>query len=371
MESSVPMSVQPATSIPTVSSSITPIAPGALGLEQACVCVLSGGRSSERDVSLDSGRVIQAALLQRATGNESDERGPARVRTVEIQEDGRWRVGHQTLSPGAALDELSDVDVFFSALHGGEGEGGAIQGLFTCCDRAFTGSGVAACAASLDKVFGRRLLEAEGAHVAPGCVVSREKWRTNRADVEQELAELGDTGWVVKPRAGGSSVGCSIVHTRSELADAFAAAFIWEEEALVEAVVAGIEATGGVLDVPGRGPVALPVIEIRPHAGRFFDYHEKYAATGALELCPPETLSPAICARIQELSLLAHRTLHCSGYSRSDFIVPHDSEPVFLELNTLPGMTPRSLLPRAAEVAGIDYRTLCLLIAAEAVARTR
>jgi D-alanine-D-alanine ligase len=202
-------------------------------------------------------------------------------------------------------------------------------------------------------------------------VVSRTRWRTERAAVEHELAALGDTGWAVKPRAGGSSVGCSIVDTQAELADAFAAAFVWEEEALVESVVKGVEATGGVLEIPGRGPVALPVVEIRPHPGRFFDYQEKYTAAGALELCPPETLSPATCARIQELSLLAHRTLRCNGYSRSDFIVPPESEPVFLELNTLPGMTPRSLLPRAAEVAGIDYRTLCLLIAAEGVARSR
>ena len=188
------MSARPATSTRTTGSPLIQVAAGALGLEQACVCVLSGGRSSERDVSLDSGRVIQAALARGARNDESDGRGPARVRTVEIQEDGRWRVGHETLSPGAALDVLGDVDVFFSALHGGEGEGGAIQGLFTCCDRAFTGSGVAACAASLDKVFGRRLLEAEGARVAPGRVVSRTDWRTDPAAVEQELGEVDEAG---------------------------------------------------------------------------------------------------------------------------------------------------------------------------------
>lgn len=368
------MSTLPVT---TTHSRPSPLGTSPLLLEQACVAVVSGGRSSERDVSLQSGAMIRSAL---SAGG--DERGPARVRSVEILADGRWQVGHQRLSPGAALDALSDVDVFFSALHGGEGEGGAMQGLFTCGDRAFTGSGVAASAASLDKVFGRLLLVAAGACVAPGRVVSRERWKDDRPAVERELAALGapgTTGWAVKPREGGSSVGCSIVRSGAasgrELADALDAAFAWEAEALVEDLVAGVEATGGVLELPGRGPVALPVVEIRPRAGSFFDYHEKYAPEGALELCPPETLAPKVCARIQELSLLAHRTLRCNGYSRSDFIVPPASggndEPVFLELNTLPGMTPRSLLPRAAAAAGIDYRTLCLLIAAEAVARRR
>lgn len=355
------MSVRPATSTLDVRAS-------SLGLERACIGVLTGGRSSERGVSLESGRMIATALA--SPDDPSDLRGPERVRPVEILPDGRWRVGRRELTPGAALDALADVDVFFSALHGGEGEGGAIQGLLTCCDRAFTGTGVAGCAASLDKVFARRLLEAAGARVAPAIQVTRERWRGDPAGVVADVLALGGRGWAVKPREGGSSVGCSIVRSADELPAAFEGAFQWEGEALAEALVEGVEATGGVLELPGRGPVALPVVEIRPRAGRFFDYHEKYAEGGALELCPPETLSPSACERVQELALLAHATLRCDGYSRSDFIVPEGTgEPTFLELNTLPGMTPRSLLPRAAAVAGIDYRTLCLLIAAEGLER--
>jgi D-alanine-D-alanine ligase len=108
----------------------------------------------------------------------------------------------------------------------------------------------------------------------------------------------------------------------------------------------------------------------RSPRGAFFDYHEKYAADGALELCPPGELDASACERLRAQALTAHRALGCEGYSRTDFIVPAaGGDPVFLETNTLPGLTQRSLLPRAAAVAGIDYRTLCLWIAANGIAR--
>lgn len=335
------------------------------------VCVLLGGRSNEREVSLSSGRRIAHALAT-AAGPE-DRRGPARVLSVEVQASGRWRAGPHELAPASALEALDDVDVFFSALHGGQGEDGTLQGFLTATDRAFTGTGVGGSAVGMDKVFTRELVAARGARIAPGATISRARWRVDPEGVQRELAGWQVPGWVVKPRAGGSSVGCSIVRRASEWPDAFAAAFAWEAEVLVEALVEGLEVTGGVLDTPADGLVALPVVEIRPTDGRFFDYHEKYAPSGgALELCPPENVTRETCERVRSLSLLAHRTLRCHGYSRSDFIVPADGgEPVFLELNTAPGMTPRSLVPIAAEAAGIDYRTLCLWIAAEALRRVR
>ena len=342
------------------------------GLEQAVVCVLSGGRSSEREVSLTSGARVAEAL--RTPVGDDDRRGPARVRPVEVLPSGRWRVGKHDLSPGAALDSLGDVDVFFSALHGGEGENGALQGLLTCCGRAFTGSGVCASAVGMDKVFTRELLQGAGASVARGTSLSAGRWRRDRALVLAELDTWSRPGWAVKPRGGGSSVGATMVSRAAELADALDAAFAWEDQVLVETRIDGVEVTGGVLESPTEGTLALPVVEIRPRAGRFFDYREKYSEDGAIELCPQASLDQALESRVRELSLLAHRILSCGGYSRSDFIVPRDArgalgEPVFLELNTLPGMTPRSLLPRAAAVAGIDYRTLCLWIASEGMQR--
>jgi D-alanine-D-alanine ligase len=286
---------------------------------------------------------------------------------VELLPDGRWRVGARRLLPGEALLALGDVDVFFSALHGGEGENGALQGFLTCADLAFTGSGVIASAVAMDKVFARTLVHAAGLRVAPGTVLSR---ASAAGGASAELEALVARGCVVKPRRGGSSVGCSVVHGRREFEEALERAFREGPDVLVEALVRGVEATGGVLQAPSGELVALPPVEIRPRGSAFFDYREKYSADGALELCPPEGIDAAACERVSACALAAHRALGCEGYSRTDFIVPEEGgDPVFLETNTLPGLTPRSLVPRAAAVAGIDYRGLCLWIAADGMAR--
>jgi D-alanine-D-alanine ligase len=298
-----------------------------------------------------------------------DERGPARVIGVEILADGRWRIGPRLHMPGEAAVTLSDVDLVFSALHGGEGENGALQGFLTVCDLPFTGSGVIASAVAMDKHFARELVRAHGVRVAPAVALAAHDRRAMAPHLADALAPLVVHGCVVKPRRGGSSVGCSIVRGAAELDAALACAFAEGSEVLVEGHVAGVEATGGVVTAPDGTLVALPVVEIRPRTA-FFDYREKYDADGALELCPPIGIEPDTCELVRARSLAAHRALGCEGYSRSDFIVPLDGgEPVFLELNTLPGLTPRSLLPKAAAAYGIDYRTLCLWIAASGLAR--
>lgn len=343
----------------------TTTAERSLGLEQVTVAVVMGGRSSEREVSLVSGRQVLEALA-RPEGPE-DRRGPGRVIAVEILADGRWRVGKRAMMAGEAAATLADVDVLFLALHGGEGENGALQGLLTCADLAFTGSGVIASAVAMDKVFARIVASAAGIRTAPGEAVARATWPS--ATTRARLEALVTAGCVVKPRRGGSSVGCSIVHRTEELDLALERAFQEGAEVLVEGLVRGVECTGGVVRAPGGELVALPPVEIRPRSG-FFDYREKYAEDGALELCPPVSLDATACERVRARALDAHRALACEGYSRSDFIVPEDGgEPVFLETNTLPGLTPRSLLPRAAREAGIDYRTLCLWIVADGIAR--
>lgn len=365
------MSVRPATSIPEVES--TPgVGGGAARLARATVAVLMGGRSSEREVSLTSGRTVLAALS--TPGSPEDRRGPGRVIGVEILPDGRWRVGKRVLMPGEAITVLGDVDVFFSALHGGEGENGALQGFLTCADMPFTGSGVIASAVSMDKVFARELVQASGVRVAPAVAVARAEWPRSGWEgvslaLRAELEPLVAGGCVVKPRRGGSSVGCSIVRGPIQFQHALERAFQEGPDALVEGFVSGVETTGGVLESPTGELLALPPVEIRPR-GAFFDYHEKYAEDGALELCPPQSLDAPTCERVRACALAAHRALGCEGYSRTDFIVPAaGGEPVFLETNTLPGLTPRSLLPRSAAAAGIDYRTLCLWIAENGSAR--
>ena len=341
-------------------------------LAGAQVCVLFGGTSSERDVSVSSGRKVVEALESHAAG---DERGPGRVLPVSIDADGRWHVEGDVLDAGEALRSLSGVDVVFNALHGGGGENGELQGFLETGGLTCTGSGVLASALAMDKQLARQILSSSGLRTAAGEVIERagpQGFQRDRAGVLERLAGWEVQGWVVKPRDGGSSVGVSVVREPAELGAALEAALEFSDEALVETWIDGVEVAAGVLATPDRGLEALPLVEIRPHPGRFFDYEEKYSAQGAEELCPPQAVPSAVCERVQGLALSAHRALRCAGYSRTDFIVPRaGGDPVVLELNTLPGMTPRSLLPRAAGVAGIDYRTLCLWIAGEALARRR
>lgn len=339
-----------------------------LGLETATVAVLMGGRSSEREVSLSSGRMVVDAL--RTTESLDDRRGPARVIAVEILPDGRWRYGKNVSLSGEAVVALADVDVFFSALHGGEGENGALQGFLTCCDLAFTGSGVIASAVSMDKAFARELVRVAGVRVARGTNLNRRRWPPS-AELQRELDALLAGGCVVKPRRGGSSVGCSLARDRAELEHGVLRAFEEGPDVLAEELVVGVECTGGVLEAPDGSLISLPPVEIRPR-GTFFDYHEKYDQDGALELCPPVGIAPSDCTRIEERALAAHLALGCEGYSRTDFILPAaGGDPVYLETNTLPGLTPRSLLPKAAAAIGIDYRTLCLWIARSGLVRAR
>ena len=339
-------------------------------LSRVRVAVLFGGASTEREISLVTGRSILAGL---AAARERDPRAPAEVQPIEIDERNRWIVAGSARAPEEALAALDGIDVFFLGLHGGQGEDGTIQGLLAACGKRFTGSGVAASSACMDKLAARAIASAAGMGVAPGLCIDREAW-TSRPALPPELASITSPkkpGWVVKPRRGGSSVATSIVHAPSELAAAIDAVVATDDDALIESCVEGVELTAPVLGDGSGVPRALPCVEIRPAAGRFFDYQQKYAADGAREICPPESVPPEVCERVQSLGLAAHRALGCAGYSRSDFIVPREGgacgAPVFLETNTLPGLTPRSLVPQSAASAGIDHPELCLCILREAL----
>lgn len=323
------------------------------------VAVLMGGRSGERAVSLDSGREVARALADASLAG----RGPARVEPVEIDADGCWRVDDRALSPAEGVRALAGVDQFFLTLHGGHGEDGTIQGLLESEGRCYTGSDVAASAVAMDKAFTRELLACQGLRVARGRVVTAADWRADRAGVLDRCRRLVSMGWVVKPRRGGSSVGVARIHDVAELEPAIETVVASGEEALVEAGLEGVELTCGVLGNRGESLRALTPLEIRPAQGRFFDYQQKYSADGAEELCPPRSVDEAMCAQVRALALAAHRELRCDGYTRSDFILPHgEREPVFLELNTSPGMTARSLLPQAAAHDGLPFPELCLAI---------
>jgi D-alanine-D-alanine ligase len=353
------------------------------------VAVLLGGPSTEHDVSLASGLQVLDAL------------DPARWEAVPVhlERDGRWRVGRRPdprslaakedgsapssdgalgpAGPGAlaeglaALAEPPGVDVVFLALHGQVGEDGVIQGLLELAGLPYTGSGVLASALAMDKVKAKEVYRACRVPCARDAVVRRRDLSggAREALARRLAAEVGLPA-VVKPVIGGSSVATRRVTDEATLAAAIEEALAVDERALVEECVEGVELTCGVL---GGGPheaaEALPVTEIAPLGGGFFDFHAKYTA-GACEEITPARIDESATAEVQRLSLLAHEALGCEGLSRTDFIL-RDGVPVALETNTLPGMTATSLLPQAAAAAGLSFPQLVDRLLESALLRDR
>jgi D-alanine-D-alanine ligase len=344
------------------------------------VAVLSGGRSSERAVSLRSGEAIVRAL-RREAADDSDARatslvepGPAEVVDVECGEDGTWTLHGCARSPGECLSRLAPDTVFLLALHGGEGENGTIQGLLDAHGRVYTGSGVAASALCMNKHATRLVLHAAGLAIAPAKLIHPAEWSAHASRLLAQIGELSRQGWSVKPNSGGSSVSTFLVEREADLKSAIETVLATGDRALVEQRILGTEVTCGVLGNERGRLRALAPVEIVPHAGRFFDYEEKYSANGADEHCPPRSLSRGESDRIQELACVAHRAAGCDGYSRTDFMVPRGArgehgEPIVLEINTLPGMTARSLMPKAAAAEGMSLRDLLLEILALSIDR--
>ena len=328
------------------------------------VVVLAGGRSGEREVSLRSGAAVHGALEPHVGDS-----GLASLELVEIGVDGQWMRAGSATEPTRCVAELPHDAVFFLALHGGDGEDGGVQGFLSSAGRAFTGSGVGASALAMDKAAARAAFSVAGLRTAPGRLVQAWSWSERRNGelvlIEQFADELHAdalpaSGWFVKPNRGGSSVHTFRLESAKDLPGAIEEVLATGDSALVEACIAGTEATCGVLGASGDAR-ALPPVEIVPQGGAFFDYEQKYSTDGALEMCPPRNLDARTCEALAASALVAHRALGCDGYSRTDFIVPADgSHPVVLELNTLPGLTARSLQPQAAAACGLGFAGLCL-----------
>jgi len=339
--------------------------PSQMAAVRGCtVAVLYGGESAEREVSLVSGPAVIQALREL-----DEESRPAQILDIEIDQGGRWNLGGERLEAQSALGLIPSDALFFLGLHGGAGENGTLQGFLDVSGRAYTGSGLAASALCMDKHAARLLCTDAGLRVAAGRHISRAAWRADREALLSEAWLRSEGEAVAKPTRGGSSVLTMHVHSEAELTDALDSIFELCDDALVEAWTHGLEATVGVVGKRDGELRALPVVEIRPRSGHFFDYAEKYGADGASETCPPRELGDAMIAALTRDALCAYRTLGCDGYARADFIVPEGaSAPVLLEVNTLPGFTPRSLLPQAAAVAGVPFPFLCLELCALALA---
>jgi D-alanine-D-alanine ligase len=286
------------------------------------VAVLMGGRSSERQVSLDSGAGVLAALRSRGIAAEPVDGLPG---LIEALNAGR-------------------VDRVFNVLHGRDGEDGVVQGLLAAYGVPCTGSGVLASALTMDKAMTKRVLDAAGLRTCPWGLAH------TLAEAETVLARLG-LPLIAKPVAEGSTVGVTRITEAGQLAAGFAAARA-HGPVLLERLIVGHECTVAVLD-----GMALPPIRIVPESG-FYDYHAKYIADSTRYLVPTG-LGESVDHALQQAAVAAFAECVCAGWARVDFMVDEDGQPWLLEINTVPGMTSHSLVPKAAAAVGIDYPELC------------
>jgi len=285
--------------------------------------VLMGGTSAEREVSLRSGSAV--------------------LETLQAQ-------GYEAVGIDAGRDLAQQlveqrIEIAFIALHGRHGEDGTVQGLLELLGIPYTDSGVLASALAMDKAATKRLLRQAGIATADFHVYRRGD------DVDALVAAQQSYPLVAKPVREGSTIGVTIAHNPQELRAGVLAAAELDREVLVEAFLAGRELTVGVLD-----GTALPVIQIVPHEG-FYDYRNKYTA-GRTQYLLPAPLPAALTAELQRAAEQAYRLLGCRGAARVDFIADDDRW-ICLEVNTIPGMTATSLLPKAAAAAGIPFPELC------------
>ena len=304
-------------------------------LKRINVAVLMGGLSAERDVSLKTGAAIAGAL----------ERSGYRVVRLDVTRDVARDIRRRRI--GAA----------FIALHGRGGEDGTMQGLLETMGIPYTGSGVLASALAMDKKHSKWVFTRNRLPHAPFAVLTRK--------------DLAGTGWpcgslapplVVKPTCEGSTIGISIVRKKGDLKKALKSALRYGDEVLVEQYISGRELTVGVL---GERP--LRVVEIVA-AGGFYDYRAKYKS-GTTRYIVPAKLEQNVERRLQRMAVAAHQALGCRGASRVDFRLRRDGKPFLLEVNTIPGMTETSLLPKAAAAEGMSFEALVEWILRDGVGR--
>lgn len=239
-----------------------------------------------------------------------------------------------------------DIDVVFIAMHGPFGEDGTIQGTLELAGVTYTGPGVLASALGMDKLMFRNILKSADI-IYPKFVALKKDEGFSKV-----FKSLGVPPYFVKPRNQGSSLGNSLVKNRKELKKAVEKALEFSPIILVDEYIEGTEVTCGIIG--NEEPHALPLVEIKPLKSEFFDYESKYTESGAEEIVPAR-VSEKLTKQVQELAVEVYKLLGCRGFSRVDFILKNNKLPYVLEINTIPGLTPMSLLPKAANAYGLNY----------------
>ena len=336
------------------------------------IVVLAGGLSTERDVSFKTGSMVAAALKENGHrvilldvfmgyGEQEvdlngifDRADEISVKVSDIPEVApdlaAVKASRKDQSPcffGPNVIRMCQMaDIVFMALHGENGENGKVQAAFDLFGVRYTGSDYLSSAIAMNKGMAKKLFVEAGIPTPMGISMTRE---TREDDVTKLNLHLP---CIVKPCCGGSSIGVTIVRDAAEFKAALDEAFRWEDELVIEEFVEGREFSVGVIE--GK---SLPVIEIAPIQG-FYDYKNKYKAGSAVETCPAE-LPEEVSAQMRHYAEEVAKVIGLDTYSRSDFLLDKDNKMYCLEANTLPGMTPTSLLPQEAAVVGVNFNELC------------
>lgn len=339
------------------------------------IIVLAGGLSTERDVSLSSSAGICRTLLEKGhdaflldvfmgfpydkdkleevftlPGHGLDIVNSISTEEPDLEAIKASRPDQSDCFLGPNVIELCRMaDITFLGLHGGEGENGKLQATFDLLGIKYTGPDSLGCAVAMDKGLTKQIFLQAGVDTPNGVCIHKNKNKKSLEDLGLSLPV------VVKPCCGGSSIGVYIVHTTEEYEAALQNSFRYEDEVVIEEYIKGREFACGVID--GE---ALPPIEIIPKTG-FFDYANKYQAGATEEVCPAN-ISEEISERMKALTVRAFHALKLNVYSRADFLLDENDNLYCLEVNTLPGMTAASLLPKEAKAVGIEYGDLCELI---------
>lgn len=336
------------------------------------IVVLAGGLSTERDVSFKTGSMVASALKENGHRvimidvfmgykDAEEDLGDvfAKADTIGISAGNIPEEAPDLAKVKASRKDQSEcffgpnviqicrkADIVFMALHGENGENGKVQAAFDLFGIKYTGSDYLSSAIAMNKGKAKEFFRAAGIPTPKGISLQKE-------DRKDDPKELGiELPCVVKPCAGGSSIGVTIANTPDEFKKALDDAFRWEDELVIEEYVQGREFSVGVIE--GK---ALPIIEIAPIAG-FYDYKNKYKAGSTVETCPAE-LSDETTKQMQKYAEMVAEVIGLDTYSRSDFLLKEDGSMYCLEANTLPGMTPTSLLPQEAAVIGMNFNQLC------------
>ena len=305
-----------------------------LGQGHGIIGVIMGGCSSEREVSIKSG----TAIVQALTG------AGCAVKALDLHSE-----DHDTVKEWLKAEK---IDVAFIALHGRFGEDGGIQAVLEELNIPYNGCGPSSSYASFNKCVSQKLFEAHKVRTPLTVMVSG----LEGFDAQQAVALLGGFPVVVKPACEGSSIGVSLAGDQDSLAAALSKAYEYGKDIVIQQYVKGRELTVGII-----GEQVLPVVEIRATETAFFDFQAKYKSQ-ATEYIVPAPLELSTSARVQAEALKAYKALGCEGFGRVDVLCGENDEPYVLEINTIPGFTATSLLPKAARAAGIDFTQLCLTL---------